>query len=179
MVWARSQSLKNSLDLPFSRLNSAFLLLFEVSCYLDLIQINSKIGHTYFVHRINAKFTDESYAIIEKYLDEHKMKKNQLIKNSIGMYIALTSSSKALLESDSATRDFFKGIKQIVNSKEYKHQVNQLLEKLSKKYSNEELKLLCSAFTEIEHTLKIIQKKNKAGRKKNIKKGPGHPPTYE
>ncbi len=132
------------------------------------------------MHTISVKFTDESYAIIEKYLDEHKMNKNQLIKNALGMYIALTGSSKVFLESNPVAIDFFKGIKKIVNSENYKKQSNQLLKKLSKKYSKEKLESFGLVFEEIENRKKILEKKNKAGRKKNIKKGPGRPiSTYE
>lgn len=49
-----------------------------------------------------------------------------------------------------------------------------------KKNSDDELKLLCSGFVEIEHKLKIIQKKNKAGRKKEPKRKHGRSvSTYE
>ena len=128
---------------------------------------------------ITVKFTDESYKIIKNYLDQHEIKKNQFVKNAIALYVAMTGSSKALLESDPATKDFFKGIKKIVNSKEYQQQVNELLIKLSQKYPDEELKLLCSGFSELEEKKKTLEKKNDPGPKPKPKRRPGHPPTYE
>ena len=133
------------------------------------------------MHTFSAKVTDEVFQIIQDYLNDHpSMIPNQFIKNAIGMYVALTGSSNALLESDPATRDFFKGIKKIVNSKEYKQQVNHLLEKLSKKYTDEELKLLCSGFAELEQKKKVVEKKNSPGPKPKPKRKRGRSvSTYE
>ena len=130
--------------------------------------------------RITVNLTDDSYQIVKQYLEDHSsLNPNQFIKNAIGLYVAMMGSSKVLLESDPATRDFFKGIKKIVNSKEYQQQVNQLLIKLSQKYSNKELKLLCSGFTELEEKKETLEKKNEPGPKPKPKRGPGRPPTYE
>jgi len=110
--------------------------------------------------RITGKIPLETYEIVETYLKQNKMTKNRLVQNSIGMYILMTTGANTLSKSTPFARDFFKGIEKIVNSRDYKKKTKQLMERLARKYSEEEIMVWGKGLEDIDKTQKTLEKKH-------------------
>ena len=125
-------------------------------------------------YHLQGKFTSEEGKIIEDYLKKHKIPQNRLVRKSIGFLIPL-ERSKDRIKATNLIREFFQGIKKIVNSPDYKKRVDRLLVRLSKKYSPNTIEEFVKFFLDIDSDLKVFKKKHASRGRPKIERKRGRP----
>ncbi|MCH7560543.1 MAG: hypothetical protein IIC67_04095 [Thaumarchaeota archaeon] len=89
---------------------------------------------------VTGKLSEKENEIIENFIAENNISKNELIIKALKLYIPLITGVNSFNNKDIPfTKDFHKGIDKIIKSEHYQRQTFELLIKLSKKYSPKEV----------------------------------------
>ena len=122
--------------------------------------------------RLSGKFTPEEAEIIKTFQNKFDMNDNQLVKNSVKLFVELNMGLKALQDNPT----MMKFLKKMNNQQKTEMDKKGIQSDLEKQFSKnpKDLEKFISSFEELSKTEKILEKKKKVGRKA-IKRKRGRP----
>jgi len=110
---------------------------------------------------ITGKLSPKENKIVNDFVTRNNISKNELLVKSLQFYIPIMSGIKIFTDKDvPIAKDFQKEIGKIIKSKDYQIKTENALEKLTKKYSVEEIKTHFLKLAEVEKLQKELQTKH-------------------
>jgi len=118
------------------------------------------------------KFSPNEYKIIKEYMDKNDLKPIQLVQNAVKFYIPFFTGVETFKNHDHPFWvELIQETNAVLNSKKYQLDLEEIVSKLLKKYSIDEIEAQSTELEQIEIKQKELEKEHESvGRPKKIRK---------